>query len=147
MRILHTADWHVGRRLGRHDRTAEMRAALDEVAAIADRERVDLVIVSGDVFDRAAPPVEALSLGLGALLRLADDRPLFVVAGNHDAPELFDALSPLLRRPYYHVMCPPKPTESKLSRNRIARHLRQSKAVVAHDSPRSWLRYMSVPLR
>ena len=104
MRILHTADWHVGRRLGRHDRTAEMRAALDEVAAIADRERVDLVIVSGDVFDRAAPPVEALSLGLGALLRLADDRPLFVVAGNHDAPELFDALSPLLRQRGVHAV-------------------------------------------
>jgi len=104
MRILHTADWHVGRRLGRHDRTAEMRAALDEVAAIADRERVDLVIVAGDVFDRAAPPVEALSLGLGALLRLADDRPLVVVAGNHDAPELFDALSPLLRQRGVHAI-------------------------------------------
>src|SRR4029079_772552 len=104
MRILHTADWHVGRRLGRHDRTAEMRAALDEVAAVADRERVDLVIVSGDVFDRAAPPVEALSLGLGALLRLPHDRPLFVVGGHHAAPELFDALSPLLRQRGVHAV-------------------------------------------
>jgi exonuclease SbcD len=104
MRILHTADWHVGRRLGRHDRIEEMRAALDEVAAIADRESVDLVLVSGDVFDRAAPPVEALSLGLGALLRLADDRPVVVVAGNHDAPELFEALSPLLRQRGVHAI-------------------------------------------
>ena len=68
MRILHTADWHIGRRLGRHDRTDETRAALDEVVRIADEERVDLVLVSGDVFDRPVPPVEALSLGLGALL-------------------------------------------------------------------------------
>jgi DNA repair protein SbcD/Mre11 len=104
MRILHTADWHVGRRLGRHDRSEEMRAALDEVVAIADRERVDLVIVSGDVFDRAAPPVEALSLGLGALLRLAEGRSLVVVAGNHDAPELFDALAPLLRERGVHAI-------------------------------------------
>src|SRR6185312_7489684 len=103
MRILHTADWHVGRRLGRHDRTPEMRAALDEVAAIAEREQVDLVIVSGDVFDRAAPPVEALSLGLGALLRLAEGRPV-VVAGNHDAPELFEALSPLLVQRGVHAI-------------------------------------------
>jgi exonuclease SbcD len=104
MRILHTADWHVGRRLARHDRTEEMRAALDEVAAIADRESVDLVVMSGDVFDRAAPPVEALSLGLGALLRLAVGRPLVVVAGNHDAPELFEALSPLLRQRGVHAI-------------------------------------------
>jgi exonuclease SbcD len=104
MRILHTADWHVGRRLGRHDRTEEMRAALEEVAAVADAERVDLVLVAGDVFDRAAPPVEALSLGLGALLRLAEGRPVVVVAGNHDAPELFEALAPLLRQRGVHAI-------------------------------------------
>jgi DNA repair protein SbcD/Mre11 len=104
MRILHTADWHVGRRLGRHDRIAEMREALDEVARIADEERVDLVLVAGDVFDRAAPPVESLSLGLSALLRLARGRPVVVVAGNHDAPELFDALAPLLRDRGVHVI-------------------------------------------
>src|SRR3954462_4732215 len=104
MRILHTADWHIGRRLGRHDRTDEMRDALDEVAAIADEERVDLVLVAGDVFDRAAPSVESLSLGLTALLRLARRRPVVVVAGNHDAPELFDALSPLLRDRGVHLI-------------------------------------------
>src|SRR4051812_5768928 len=104
MRILHTADWHIGRRLGRHDRTDEMRDALDEVARIADDERVDLVLVAGDVFDRAAPSVESLSLGLTALLRLARSRPVIVVAGNHDAPELFDALSPLLRDRGVHLI-------------------------------------------
>jgi exonuclease SbcD len=104
MRILHTADWHVGRRLGRHDRTDEMRDALDEVARIADEEQVDLVLVAGDVFDRAAPAVESLSLGLTALVRLARGRPLVVVAGNHDAPELFDALAPLLRDRGVHLI-------------------------------------------
>src|SRR3954462_12153044 len=104
MRILHTADWHIGRRLGRHDRIDEMRDALDEVAAIADEERVDLVLVAGDVFDRAAPSVESLSLGLTALLRLARSRSVIVVAGNHDAPELFDALSPLLRDRGVHLI-------------------------------------------
>jgi DNA repair protein SbcD/Mre11 len=104
MRILHTADWHVGRRLGRHDRTDEMRDALDEVAQIADDEQVDLVLVAGDVFDRATPPVESLSLGLTALLRLGRGRPVVAVAGNHDAPELFDALAPLLRDRGVHVI-------------------------------------------
>lgn len=97
MRILHTSDWHVGRRLGRHDRTPETREVLDEVARIADERAVDLVLVSGDVFDRPVPPIDALSLGLSALLRLAEGRPVVAVAGNHDSPELFDALAPLLR--------------------------------------------------
>ncbi|MGE5225650.1 MAG: metallophosphoesterase family protein [Planctomycetaceae bacterium] len=97
MRILHTADWHVGKRLGRHDRTEEFRAVLDEVATIADERAVDLVVVSGDVFDRPIPPVDALSLGIGALLRLAERRPVVALAGNHDSPELFEALAPLLR--------------------------------------------------
>ena len=104
MRILHTSDWHIGRRLGRHDRTDETSEALDEVVRIAEEERVDLVVVSGDVFDRPVPPVEALSLGLGALLRLAKDRPVVVVAGNHDSPELFDALAPLLRPRGVHAI-------------------------------------------
>ncbi len=104
MRILHTADWHVGRRLGRPDRTDEMRAALEEVARIADEERVDLVLVAGDVFDRATPPVESLSLGLSALLRLGEGRPVVVVAGNHDAPDLFDALAPLMRDRGVHLI-------------------------------------------
>lgn len=97
MRILHTSDWHVGRRLGRHDRTQEFRDVLDEVVRIADDEAVDLVLVSGDVFDRPIPPVEALALGLRALLRLAERRPVVAVAGNHDSAELFDALAPLVR--------------------------------------------------
>jgi exonuclease SbcD len=104
MRILHTSDWHVGRRLGRHDRIDEMRRVLDEVRDIADANQVDLVLVSGDVFDRPVPPVDALSLGVGALLRLAHERPVVVVAGNHDAPELFDALAPLLRDRGVHAV-------------------------------------------
>ena len=97
MRILHTSDWHVGRHLGRHDRSAEFREVLGEVEAIADEREVDLVLVSGDVFDRPIPPVDALTLGIEALLRLGAGRPVVVVAGNHDSPELFEALAPLLR--------------------------------------------------
>lgn len=96
MRILHTSDWHLGRRLGRHDRTDEFRSVLDEVVRIAADEAVELVLVSGDVFDRPIPPIDALALGLETLGRLAAIAPVVVVAGNHDSPELFDALAPLL---------------------------------------------------
>jgi exonuclease SbcD len=96
MRILHTADWHVGKRLGRFDRLDEADAVLAEVERIADEREADLVLVSGDVFDRPTPPIEALSAGLRWLLRLAAHRPVVAVAGNHDSPELFEALAPLL---------------------------------------------------
>lgn len=97
MKILHTSDWHVGKRLGRHDRTAEVRRVLDEVCRIADERDVDLVLVSGDVFDRPMPPVDALALGIETLVRLAERRPVVAVAGNHDSPDLFEALAPLVR--------------------------------------------------
>ncbi len=97
MRILHTSDWHIGKRLGRHDRMDEFRDVLAEVERIADERDVDLVIVSGDVWDRPIPPMDALTLGLQTLLRLAVRRPVIAVAGNHDSPDLFEALAPLLR--------------------------------------------------
>ena len=96
MRILHTSDWHIGKRLGRHDRMDEFGEVLAEVEAIADERDVDLVIVSGDVWDRPIPPTDALGVGIGALTRLAERRPVVAVAGNHDSPELFEVLAPLL---------------------------------------------------
>ena len=97
MRILHTSDWHVGKRLGRHDRMDEFREVLAEVERIADERDVDLVLVSGDVWDRPSPPMDALALGLQTLQRLGRRRPVVAVAGNHDSPELFETLAPLLR--------------------------------------------------
>ena len=97
MRILHTSDWHVGKRLGRHDRMDEFREVLTEVERIADERDVDLVLVSGDIWDRPSPPMDALALGLQTLVRLGEHRPVVAVAGNHDSPELFETLAPLLR--------------------------------------------------
>ena len=85
MKILHTSDWHIGKRLGRHDRMGEFAEVLAEVEAIADERAVDLVLVSGDIWDRPMPPTDALHLGLQTLLRLAQGRPVVAVAGNHDS--------------------------------------------------------------
>lgn len=104
MRILHTSDWHIGKRLGRYDRMEEFRQVLSEVEGIADDRAVDLVLVSGDVWDRPIPPVEALTLGLETLVRLAAKRPVVAVAGNHDSPDLFEALAPLLRPLGVHLV-------------------------------------------
>lgn len=106
MRVLHTSDWHIGKRIGRFDRSEEYREVLDEVAETADRENIDLVLHSGDVFDRPVPPVEALTLGLQGLVRLTDGgrRPVVAIAGNHDSPGLFDALAPFVADRNVHLV-------------------------------------------
>lgn len=106
MKVLHTSDWHVGKRLDRHDRMDDHAAAIDAVVAVASGEQVDLVLHSGDLFDRPVPPVDALRLGLAGLVRLADDgrRPVVVVAGNHDSPDLFDTLAPFLQSFGVHLV-------------------------------------------
>jgi exonuclease SbcD len=98
VRILHTADWHVGKKLGRVDRRAEFEQVFDELVAIARDQKVDLVIVAGDLLDRAIAPYDAISLVLDVLRRLADAAGhVVVIAGNHDSVALLDLLAPWLR--------------------------------------------------
>ena len=98
MRVLHTADWHVGKKLGREERQ-DSEAALNEVVDIARDRDVDAVLVAGDLFDRATPPLDSLNLVLGTLLELAKTGAKVVaIPGNHDSPELFRVLAPLLER-------------------------------------------------
>ena len=106
MLILHTSDWHVGKKIGPFDRTDEYRRVIDEVAGIADRERVDLVVHSGDVFERPLPPIHALELGLDGLVRLTAGgrRPVVAIAGNHDSGALFETLSRFLVHQNVHLV-------------------------------------------
>lgn len=114
MRALHTSDWHVGKRLGRYDRIDEYREVIEEVAGIADAEEVDLVLHSGDLFDRPVPPVEALEVAFRGLVRLTagGSRPVVVIAGNHDSPPFFEALAPFLRGQNIHLVGDIKHPES-----------------------------------
>src|ERR671910_86020 len=90
MRLLHTSDWHVGKAIRGRSRAQEHQAVLAEIAGIAEREAVDLVIVAGDLFDTSTPTAESERIVYRALLDLAaGGRPVIVVAGNHDsAPRL-----------------------------------------------------------
>ena len=97
MRILHTADWHVGRTIRGQSRHAEHEQVLDDLVALARREAVDLVLVAGDVFDSAAPSPEAEALVWRTLLALHDAAgAVVVIAGNHDHPRRFQAIRPVM---------------------------------------------------
>ncbi len=103
MKLLHTADWHLGKRLYGVDRRDEAVAALAELAALAADERVDAVLMAGDLLDRRVMDAEPLGDTLRALEALADTAPVLVVVGNHDDPGLWTALAPYLERRRIHV--------------------------------------------
>jgi exonuclease SbcD len=108
VRILHTADWHVGRNLARKPRLEETKAVLEEVLQIARDESVDAVIVAGDVYEHQAPSAEAEQIVFDTLLGFERERiPVVVVAGNHDHPGRWRALMPLLQRLSIHVVSHP----------------------------------------
>lgn len=90
MRLLHTSDWHLGRTLHRADLRDAQAAFLDSLVDVVRENRVDAVLVSGDVYDRAIPPLDAVALLEDALWRLRDaGARVVVISGNHDsAPRL-----------------------------------------------------------
>ena len=108
MKILHTADWHVGRTLRGRNRADEHRAVLDEIVAITRDAAVDLVLVAGDQFDRAVPTPESEEIVYDALLRLArTGAQVVVIAGNHDNPRRLTAVRPLLELANADSLRPP----------------------------------------
>ncbi|WP_426982770.1 exonuclease subunit SbcD [Bacillus cabrialesii] len=97
MRILHTADWHLGKTLEGRSRLSEQADVLDELNTIVKEERIDAVVMAGDAFDTVNPPALAEQLFYESLSALSDrgKRPIVVIAGNHDNPDRLSAASPL----------------------------------------------------
>jgi DNA repair protein SbcD/Mre11 len=86
MLMLHTSDWHLGRSLHRADLRQAQAAFLDHLVDTVRSEQVDVVLVAGDVYDRAVPPVDAVELCEDALLRLhATGARIVLISGNHDS--------------------------------------------------------------
>ncbi len=87
MLTLHTSDWHLGRALHGFDLSAAQAVFVDHLVEVVRVEQVDLVVVGGDVHDRAIPPVAAMRLFDEALSRMRDaGARVVVISGNHDAP-------------------------------------------------------------
>ena len=86
MRILHTSDWHIGRTFHGHPTLDALRGVLTELAALVARERVDAVLVAGDVFDSATPSADAFLLFEGAVAAIRDaGAQVVMTSGNHDS--------------------------------------------------------------
>ncbi|GIH99261.1 exonuclease SbcCD subunit D [Planobispora takensis] len=86
MRLLHTSDWHLGRSFHRESLLPAQGAFVDHLIETVRAERVDVVVVSGDVYDRALPSVDAVELCNQALRRLvAEGVRTVLISGNHDS--------------------------------------------------------------
>lgn len=104
MRILHTSDWHLGRAFHGVDMLPHQAAYLDHLIDVVESERVDVVVVAGDVYDRGLPPVDAVSLASDALGRLARSRAQVVISsGNHDSARRLGFASDLIAHAGIHL--------------------------------------------
>ena len=117
MKILHTADWHLGHQLHGHERRFEHDAFLDWLADTIEQRQIDALLVAGDLFDTANPPASAWQQLYRFLARLRAEHPtldMVLVGGNHDSPSKLDAPHELLRAFDLHLV-------GSISRNREGR--------------------------
>lgn len=104
MRLLHTSDWHLGRTFHREGLITAQAGFVDHLLEVVESEQVDLVVVSGDVYDRALPQVDAVRLADEAFARLAASRARVVVtSGNHDSAQRLGFGSRLMDAAGVHV--------------------------------------------
>lgn len=106
MRLLHTSDWHLGRTLHEKRRHDEHAAFLGWLERVLARERVDVLLVCGDIFDTIAPSNRSLQLYYEFLRHAVDGgcRHIVIIGGNHDAPSLLDAPRQVLDTLGIHVL-------------------------------------------
>jgi DNA repair protein SbcD/Mre11 len=108
VRILHTSDWHLGRSFHRIDLLAAQAQHLDHLVEVVTAESVDVVVVAGDIYDRALPGVDAVQLLDEALHRLtAAGATVLVSSGNHDSPRRLGFGSRLMAKAGLHVRTDP----------------------------------------
>ena len=96
MKILHTSDWHIGKRLINKDRLDEQAEVLDEIVEICDKEGVELVLIAGDIFDTYTPSAEAEELFYEKIRKIVGkNRNALIISGNHDDGVRLSATAPL----------------------------------------------------
>ena len=99
MKILHTADWHLGKNLEGQSRMDEQEEFLNDFVKIVEQNNIDLIMIAGDVYDNSNPPARAEKMFYDTLKRLSGNRErlTLVISGNHDNPDRLVAAGPLAR--------------------------------------------------
>ncbi len=97
MRILHTSDWHLGKNLEGFTRMDEQEKFIDDFIHIVEENKVDLVIIAGDIYDNSNPPARAERMFYNCIKKLSGngERVVLIIAGNHDNPQRLVAANSL----------------------------------------------------
>jgi len=106
MRFLHTSDWHLGQKFLHRDRTQEHELALNWLVQTIENQKIDCLIVAGDIFDIGNPPNYARRMYYRFLTRLLDTccQHIIIIGGNHDSPAMLNAPKELLEALNMHVI-------------------------------------------
>ena len=109
MRIIHTADWHLGKSLKNIDLLEAQRYALQQLTELMRSEKPDVLLIAGDIYDRAIPPARAVELFDEVMsdIVLGLKVPVVAIAGNHDSPERVDYFNGILQRQGLHIFGKP----------------------------------------
>lgn len=103
MRILHTSDWHIGRNLNLFDLSDAQTQFIDHVIQVVKVEKVDAVLISGDIYDRALPSLDAIATFEYALKELSAITKVIVTSGNHDGARRLGFASLLLENSNIYI--------------------------------------------
>ena len=107
MKILHTADWHLGQTFYEHDRTFEHQQFLNWLIGVLKEHQIDVLIISGDVFDLSNPAASTVKLFytfLNNAIKTRPDLQIIVTAGNHDSATRLESPKPLLESSNIHII-------------------------------------------
>lgn len=107
MRILHTADWHLGRIFyGKHLTNDQADIIYKQFFPLIEKENIDAIIIAGDIFDRSVPPVDAVKLWDEVVTKIAIDYkiPMIAIAGNHDGASRLSFAGKILEKQNIHII-------------------------------------------
>ncbi len=137
MRILHTSDWHVGKRLMGRERLAEQAEVLDEIISLCESEKIELVLIAGDVFDTYTPQAEAEELFFSKIKQVAGaDRAVLIISGNHDDGVRLSAVSPLSEEQGVYIVGNARAAISTTYQGRKTRPTASGKGYVVFENER-----------
>lgn len=105
MKILHTADWHLGKYLNNQSLLEDQRFILRQLLEIIRKENPDVVLIAGDIYDRSVPPAEAVSLFDDTIHKIISEyrTPVVAIAGNHDSADRIHCYSNLLEKQGFYI--------------------------------------------
>ena len=103
MKILHTADWHIGRTLDGNDLHGEQRIVLDQIVEMANEKKPDVIVMAGDLFDLPSPSADSQHLCHKYIIELGKIAPVVIIPGNHDSRNRFKAIEGFAEATNIHI--------------------------------------------